>query len=107
MRTYRRKLAEYQENEELRLLGRESDAPPGSYQAIRRSYENFSSTRMTEQGLATWAERFGNEVAPTLTKLDDRVVELTSGLDARYAEWRRILNELFEAETGGTAFEGQ
>ena len=36
--------------------------------------------------------------------LENRVVELSGGLDARYAEWRRILKSLFEVETGGASY---
>ena len=100
-RQYRRDLATYREAERTRLIERESDAPRGSYQAIKRSYDSFRWARMEEQSLARWAERFNNELAPTVMALDDRVFELSGGLDARYAEWRRILGALFEVETGG------
>ncbi len=56
-RQYRRDLAAHREAERTRLLTSESDAPRGSYQAIKRSYDSFRWARMEEQSLARWAQR--------------------------------------------------
>ena len=46
------------------------------------------------------AQRFNNEVQPTVMEVEGRVVRLTGDLDNQYAEWRRILRRIFELETG-------
>ena len=42
---------------------------------------------------------FENEVGPTVESIEARVDELQAWIDAKYAEWRRILEELHEIET--------
>ena len=38
-------------------------------------------------------------MGPTITAIEERVAELEGWVEDRYAEWQRILAELFELET--------
>jgi hypothetical protein len=42
---------------------------------------------------------FNNEVGPTVVAVEARIAELESWVEQRYAEWHRLLEELFEVET--------
>ena len=42
---------------------------------------------------------FENEVGPTVDSIEARVDELQAWIEDKYAEWRRILEELHELET--------
>jgi hypothetical protein len=38
-------------------------------------------------------------MGPTISAIEERVAELEGWVESRYAEWQRILGELFELET--------
>ncbi len=97
---YRRQVAQFENSEVQRVNNGRSDAPRGSYEAIRSLYDNYSLARMQEQRRESRAEAFENEVAPTVTRMESRVAELESWLDEQYEEWRSLLAEVFYLETG-------
>ena len=41
---------------------------------------------------------FNNEVGPVVEAMEARIAELEAWVDAKYAEWHRLLEELFEVE---------
>ena len=95
---YRRQVTEYEQDEEQRARNRKTTAPRGSFEAMRRHYDNFKWSKLQEQQLSQWAEGFNNEVDATVVEVEGRVVELTGDLNSRYEEWRRILRSIFEIE---------
>ena len=99
-RKYRRQLAEYRHKEDLRLKNSRSSAPRGSYEAIKKRYDNYKWSRIGEQDQKGWAEGFNNEVGPTVAELESHVARLKSLVEQQYAEWGRILAEIFSVETG-------
>ncbi len=99
-REYRQKYAQYQIEEAKRQENIKSKAPRGSYEAIESLYENYKWARLAEQEQESWAEAFDNEVGPTVSRIESRVAELDDWVDNRYAEWNRLLAEIFELETG-------
>ncbi|MEM9057573.1 MAG: hypothetical protein AAGD86_08860 [Pseudomonadota bacterium] len=96
---YRRQMTAYQQDETQRARNRRNAAPRGSFEAMRRHYDNFKWSKIQDQQLAQWAEGFNNEVDATVVEVEGRVVELRGDLDARYQEWRRILRAIFALET--------
>jgi len=98
-REYRRKFTQYQLDDALHAQNSNSGAPRGSYEAILSRYENYKWDRQAAQEQESWAIGFENEVGPTITAIETRVAELEGWVEDRYAEWRRILAELFELET--------
>lgn len=99
-RKYRRQLAQYRHTENQRLQENSSDAPRNSFESMKNRYDNYKWARLEEQDLETWAQGFDNEVAPTVMELEARVNELEALIEAQYAEWGRILAEIFSLETG-------
>jgi hypothetical protein len=98
-REYRRKFNQFQREESLRAQTYESDWERGSYEAILERYEHYKWDRQAAEEQEKWALGFENEMGPTITAIEERVAELEGWVEDRYAEWQRLLGELFEAET--------
>ena len=98
-REYRRKFKQYQLEDTQRVQNSTSDSERGSYEAILNRYENYKWDRQAAQEQESWAVGFENEMGPTITAIETRVAELEGWVENRYAEWQRILGELFDVET--------
>jgi hypothetical protein len=98
-REYRRKYTQFQRDESLRVRTSKSDAERGSYEGILERYEQYKWDRQAAEEQEKWAVGFENEMGPTITAIEERVAELEGWVEERYAEWQRILAELFELET--------
>ena len=98
-RRYRRKVLEYEQEDLRRARDTASQGERGSYESIRNAYDNYKYHRITEQEQDKLAIAFENEVGPTVDSIEARVDELQSWIEDKYAEWRRILEELHELET--------
>lgn len=98
-REYRRKYTQFQRDESLRAQTSKSDAERGSYEGILERYEQYKWDRQAAEEQEKWAVGFENEMGPTITAIEARVAELEGWVEDRYAEWQRILAELFELET--------
>ena len=98
-RDYRRKNLEYQAGDLQRAESNRSEYPRGSYESLLSIYENYKFHRITAQEQDRLAVAFDNEVGPRVQAMEERVAELQGWVDDKYAEWNRILEELFEAET--------
>jgi hypothetical protein len=101
-RKYRREYAEYLIEEANWQASDRSDAAAGSFEAVERSYDNYRWARMAEQEQRKWAAAFDNEVGPAVGRIESRVAELDDWVDNNYAEWQRLLAEIFSLETGLT-----
>ena len=98
-REYRRKALEYDRQNAAHAQATRSDAPRGSYDAIKNLYDNYKWDRVTAQEQDRLAIAFNNEVGPVVAAMEERVAELENWVDAKYAEWHGLLEELFEVET--------
>ena len=98
-RKYRRKFVEYQAQDARRAQDTKSDAPRGSYEAIKNLYDNYKWDRIAAQEQDSLAVAFNNEVGPTVAAMEARVAELEDWVDQQYSDWHRLLEELFEVET--------
>ena len=96
---YRREFAQYQVKEANRLLSAPSDAPRGSYEAMKERYDNYKWDRLAVQEQEKWARGFNNEVGPKVSQMEARVAEIEGWVDQQYSEWSRLLAELFVLET--------
>lgn len=101
-REFRRKSVYYEQEDLRRARDTQGDGESGSYEAIQNSYDNYRYHRITEQEQDRLAVAFINEAGPTIESIESRVAELEAWVELKYAEWRRILEELFEVETGGS-----
>ncbi len=99
-REYRRQVIEYQTEDVRRAQDSKSSAPRGSYEAMKNRYDNYKWNRITAQEQETLAVAFNNEIGPKVAAMEARVAELQGWVDQKYAEWHRLLEELFEVETG-------
>lgn len=97
-REYRRKSLEYEKQNARRAQQTSSDATRGSYEAIKNLYDNYKWDRVTAQEQDRLAIAFDNEVGPVVEAMESRIDELESWVDAKYAEWHRLLEELSEVE---------
>ena len=99
-REYRRKFAQYQIEEARRQQNSKSDAPRHSYEAMLNRYNSYKWDRLAAQEQEKWAVGFDNEVGPTVMEMESRVAELEGWVEQNYAEWRRLLAEIFSLEAG-------
>ncbi|MDX1507592.1 MAG: hypothetical protein R3358_04890 [Woeseiaceae bacterium] len=99
-REYRGKLDVYQQQDLDRVSRRGAVGDDGSYEAILRIYENYKWDRIAVQEQDKLARAFDNEVGPVIDEMEYRVGRLEGLIEQKYAEWQRILEELFEVETG-------
>ncbi len=98
-REYRRKSIEYDRQNARRADDTRSDAASGSYEAIKNLYDNYKWDRVTAQEQDRLAIAFNNEVGPVVDAMEARIAELEGWVDEKYAEWHRLLEELFEVES--------
>jgi len=98
-REYRRKSVEYDRQNAERAQESGSAAPRGSYEAIKTRYDNYKWDRVTAQERDRLAIAFNNEVGPVVEAMEARIAELETWVDEKYAEWHRLLEELFDVET--------
>lgn len=68
--------------------------------ALTQSYNRYKWAKIYEQEFAALAEGFNNEIAPAILDLNRRVHGLSGSLEEQYGQWREILRQLFELETG-------
>lgn len=99
-RDYRKRVTGYQVEDASRAERTRDDGARGSYEAIMNQYDNYRFARITVQEQDKAAVAFSNEVAPKIEALEDRIAELDTWVEGKNAEWNRILEELFEVETG-------
>lgn len=99
-REYRREYAQYLVEEANWQASDRSEHAPGSFLAVERAYDNYRWARMAEQEQRKWAAAFDNEVGPAVERVESRVAELDDWVDDNYAEWQRLLAEIFSLETG-------
>lgn len=97
-REFRRKSLEYDKQNARRAERTKSDAPQGSYEAIKNLYDNYKWDRVAAQEQDRLAIAFNNEVGPVVDAMEARIADLEGWVDSKYAEWHRLLEEVFEAE---------
>jgi hypothetical protein len=98
-RDYRRKSVEYEKQNARRARETRADEPPGSYEALKNLYDNYKWDRVTAQEQDRLAIAFNNEVGPVVDAMEQRIAELERWVDEKYAEWHRLLEALFDAES--------
>lgn len=97
-REYRRKSLEYDRQNARHAEDSGSGAPRGSYEAVKRLYDHYKWDRVTAQERDRLAIAFDNEVGPVVEAMEARIAELEGWVDGKYAEWHRLLEELFAVE---------
>lgn len=99
-REYRQWYYNFKADEAQRNALRSNSYESGSYEALRRAYDDYRMDRLAAQEQDKWIVGFDNEVGPAIERIEARVAELNGWVEDGYREWSRILGELFEIETG-------
>ncbi|MGI9250887.1 MAG: hypothetical protein ACR2PR_06785 [Pseudohongiellaceae bacterium] len=99
---------EYQDEQARSLVALNSERRSGgsgndSYLALIQRYNKFRWAKVYDQEFTDLAEGFSSEVTPAVLELNRQVEGLSGTVEEQYAQWRRILRELFELETGQSA----
>lgn len=74
----------------------------GGMQMIKTGMDMSSQARAHTEALRELGDSFEGEVAPLVMDIEGVTVKLTGTLDEQFDEWRRLLREIYEAETGMT-----
>lgn len=72
----------------------------GGYEAFRSGQRYANDAEVHEAALKELGASFKADVAPVLDEVEGRRLKLSGSVDAQYAQWRRMLQELFAKETG-------
>ncbi|NIS91400.1 MAG: hypothetical protein GTN98_15255 [Woeseiaceae bacterium] len=97
-REYRRWYTNFRSQEARRNELATSSGESGSYEAMRKAYDNYRMDRLAAQEQDKWIVGFNNEMAPIIDKMEQRIAEMNAFVEEGYADWTRILGELFEIE---------
>src|SRR5690554_2392127 len=71
----------------------------GAYM-IKSGFDKNAEAQIHIAALQELGESLEREVAPKAIELDDRTVMLTGTVEQQYSQWRELLIEVYEAETG-------
>lgn len=99
-RDYRRQNVDYQKENQRRAQFDNDEYPQASFERFKRLYDLYKWDRQTVQEQDQLALAFDNEVSPILKQIELRVTELERFVDSKNAEWYRLLEALFEVESG-------
>jgi hypothetical protein len=73
----------------------------GGVQAVMSGIQKGQELKMNDATLKELSGSFQSEAAPRVVEVEGRTLKLTGTAEEQYAEWRALLDELFDAETGG------
>lgn len=71
----------------------------GAY-AIKSGFDKGAEVKMHSDSLRQLGESFQAEVQPMVVEVEGRTLQLKGTAEEQYHEWRRLLKELYENETG-------
>jgi hypothetical protein len=72
----------------------------GGIYAFKSGLDMRAEVKMHGESLKQLGNSFQNEVQPIVVDIEGRTLELKGSAEQQYAEWRRLLRELYENETG-------
>jgi len=70
------------------------------FQSIMSGVSRRSEAGMHRESIKELSESFGAEAAPMVVTVEGETRRLTGTATAQYESWRRLLKEIYEAETG-------
>lgn len=77
----------------------------GAY-AVKSGFDKGAEVKMHSDSLRQLGESFQAEVTPMVVEVEGRTLQLRGTAEEQYQEWRRLLKELYENETGLPAVTG-
>ena len=72
----------------------------GGIYAFKSGLDMRAEIKMHGESLKQLGSSFQNEVQPIVVDIEGRTLELKGSAEQQYAEWRQLLRELYENETG-------
>jgi hypothetical protein len=72
----------------------------GGAMVIESGIRKGKEAQMHLAALRELASSFDSEIAPVLIEVEGRTVKLEGSAETQFNEWRRLLREIFAAETG-------
>ena len=70
------------------------------YLSMTQRYTRYRWSKIYRQEFQDLAAGFNQELAPAILELNEQVHGLSGTMAEQYIQWRRILRQLFELETG-------
>jgi hypothetical protein len=74
----------------------------GAY-AVKSGFDKGAEVKMHSDSLKQLGESFQSEVSPMVVEVEGRTLQLKGTAEEQYTEWRRLLKELYENDTGTAA----
>jgi hypothetical protein len=71
----------------------------GAY-AIKSGFDKGAEVKMHSESLKQLGESFQSEIQPMVVEVEGKTLQLKGSAEEQYHEWRRLLKELYENETG-------
>jgi hypothetical protein len=71
----------------------------GAY-AVKSGFDKGAEVKLHSDSLKQLGESFQAEVQPMVVEVEGRTLQLKGTAEEQYTEWRRLLKELYENETG-------
>jgi hypothetical protein len=72
----------------------------GGIEGLRSGFGISTEADMHKESLRELGESFDSEVEPLVVEVEGQTRRLTGSAEDKYREWRRILREIYAAETG-------
>lgn len=72
----------------------------GGVYAVKSGFDKGAEVKMHSDSLKQLGQSFDSEVQPMVVDLEGRTLQLKGTAEEQYREWRRLLKELYENETG-------
>jgi len=72
----------------------------GGIGTIKTGLDKRAESEIHKKSLKELSQSLGSEIKPYELEVEGRTVELTGSADAQYKEWRKILRQIYQEETG-------
>jgi hypothetical protein len=72
----------------------------GGAAVVKSGIDKYGESKIHTEALQELGDSFEAEVSPQVVQVEDRTITLTGSAEAQYAEWRRLLREIYATETG-------
>ena len=72
----------------------------GGAAVVKSGLDKYGESKIHAEALQELGDSFEAEVSPRVVQVEDRTITLTGSAEAQYAEWRRLLKEIYATETG-------
>ena len=78
----------------------------GGAMVLKSGLDKYSESKINAEALRELGNSFEAEVAPKVVEVEGKTLTLTGSAEAQYEEWRRLLRDIYETETGFAVQQG-